>query len=142
LFTADASGKGIPAGAALRTKANGQQSYEALARFEGGKAVPVVITRRSGESVFLLLFGGGIRTAENTDGNTGNGVAENVTVTIGGVSVPVTYAGRAPGFAGLDQLNIQLTADVPTGNNLPLVVKVYDGNGNLLSANTVTISVQ
>jgi uncharacterized protein (TIGR03437 family) len=142
LFTADASGKGIPAGVALRTKANGQQSYEALARFEGGKAVPVVITRRSGESVFLLLFGGGIRTAENTDGNAGNGVAENVTITIGGVNVPVTYAGRAPGFAGLDQLNIQLTADVPTGNNLPLVVKVYDGNGNLLAANTVTISVQ
>lgn len=142
LFTADASGKGIPAGVALRTKSNGQQSYEALARFEGGKAVPVVITRRSGESVFLLLFGGGIRTATDTDGNAGNGVAENVTVTIGGVNVPVTYAGRAPGFAGLDQLNIQLTATVPSGDNLPLVVKVYDGNGNLLAANTVTISVQ
>lgn len=142
LFTADASGKGIPAGVALRVKSNGQQSYEALARFEGGKAVPVVITRRSGESVFLLLFGIGIRTAPDSDGNTGNGVAENVTVSIGGVNVPVSFAGRAPGFAGLDQLNIQLTAAVPTGNNLPLVVKVYDGNGNLLSANTVTISVQ
>ena len=142
LFSADASGKGTPAGVALRTKSNGQQSYEALARFEGGKAVPVVITRRNGESVFLLLFGGGIHTAENTDGNTSNGVAENVTVTISGVNVPVTFAGRAPGFAGLDQLNIQLTAAVPAGDNLPLVVKVYDGNGNLLSANTVTISVQ
>lgn len=142
LFTADASGKGIPAGVALRVKSNGQQSYEALARFESGKAVPVVITRRSGESVFLLLFGIGIRTAPDSDGNTGNGVAENVTVTIGGVNVPVSYAGRAPGFAGLDQLNIQLTSNVPAGNNLPLVVKVYDGNGNLLLANTVTISVQ
>ncbi|MBI3427744.1 MAG: hypothetical protein HY011_32885 [Acidobacteria bacterium] len=142
LFTADASGKGIPAGVALRTKSNGQQSYEALARFESGKAVPVVITRRSGESVYLLLFGIGMRTAPDSDGNVGNGIAENVTVTIGGVSVPVLYTGRAPGFAGLDQLNVQLTAAVPAGNNLPLVVKVYDGNGNLLSANTVTISVQ
>ncbi len=142
LFTADASGKGIPAGVALRTRSNGQQSYELLARFESGKAVPVVIARRTGESVFLLLFGGGISTAPDSDGNTGNGVAENVTVTIGGVSVPVSYAGRAPGFAGLDQLNVQLTAAVPAGANLPLVVKVYDGNGNLLSANTVTISVQ
>lgn len=142
LFTADASGKGIPAGVALRVKSNGQQSYEALARFESGKAVPVVITRRNGESVFLLLFGIGIRTAPDSDGNTGNGVAENVTVTIGGVNVPVSYAGRAPGFAGLDQLNIQLTSNVPAGNNLPLIVKVYDGNGNLLLANTVTISVQ
>jgi uncharacterized protein (TIGR03437 family) len=142
LFTADASGKGAPAGVVLRVNANGQQSYEPLVRFEGGKAQPVTIVRRNGEAVYLLLFGAGLRAADNSDGNAANGVAENVTVTIGGVSVPVLFAGKAPGFAGLDQLNLQLTAGVPAGANLSLVLTVNDGDGNLLTANVVTISVQ
>jgi uncharacterized protein (TIGR03437 family) len=142
LFTANASGKGLPAGVLLRVNANGQQSYEALARFENGQALPAPIVRRSGETLFLLLFGTGWREAENSDGNAGNGVAENVTVTIGGVEVPVTYAGRAPNFAGLDQLNVQLTSNVPVGASLTITVKVNDGAGNLLTANAVTIAVQ
>jgi uncharacterized protein (TIGR03437 family) len=142
LFTANASGKGIPAGVLLRVKANGQQSYEALARFEGGQALPVPIVRRDGETLFLLLFGTGLREAENSDGDATNGVAENVTVTIGGADVPVTYAGRAPNFAGLDQLNLQLSANVPAGANLTITVRVNDGAGNLLTANAVTIVVQ
>lgn len=142
LFTADASGKGVPAGVVLRVKANGQQSYEPLAQFQSGKAQPVTIVRRSGESVYLLLFGMGLRAADNSDGNAANGVAENVIVSIGGVSVPVLYAGQAPGFAGLDQVNLQLTASVPAGANLTLLVKVNDGEGNLLTSNAVTIAVQ
>ena len=142
LFTANANGAGVPSGVALRVKSNGQQSYESFVSFATGKAAPVAIVRRSGENVYLLLFGVGVRTAPDSDGNASNGVAENVTVTIGGVSVPVLYAGRAPGFSGLDQLNLQLTSSIPAGDNLPLIVKVYDGNGNLLSSNTVTISVQ
>jgi hypothetical protein len=42
----------------------------------------------------------------------------------------------------LDQLNLQLTAGVPAGANLSLVLTVNDGDGNLLTANVVTISVQ
>lgn len=142
LFTADASGKGVPAGVALRLKANGQQSYEPLAQFQSGKALPLAIVRRNGEAVYLLLFGAGLRAAANSDGNAANGVAENVTATIGGVSVPVLFAGQAPGLAGLDQVNLQLTSNVPAGANLTVIVKVNDGEGNLLTANAVTIAVQ
>jgi uncharacterized protein (TIGR03437 family) len=142
LFTADATGRGAPAGVALRVRANGQQSFEPLARFDSGQAVPAPIVRRSGETLYLVLFGTGLRTAEESDGNPANGVAENVEVTIGGVAAPVLFAGRAPGFAGLDQLNLQLPANAPAGAQITLVVKVNDGNGNLLSSNTVTIAIQ
>ena len=40
---------------------------------------------------------------------------EQPAVTIGGVAVPVLYSGLAPGYAGLYQLNVELTADVPSG---------------------------
>ena len=57
-------------------------------------------------------------------------------ITIGGQSVPVTYAGRSPGFAGLDQINCQIPAGL-TGNALPVVVT---SNGR--SSNTAFIAIQ
>jgi uncharacterized protein (TIGR03437 family) len=38
------------------------------------------------------------------------------TVTIGGLSANVTFAGLAPGFVGLYQINVQAPSGLPTGN--------------------------
>ena len=144
LFTADASGQGLPAGLLLRVSANQQQSYEPLARFDDAqnRVVPVPIQRGNGDTLYLVLFGSGFRNSPDSDGNGGNGVAENVQVTIGGVSAPVVFAGPAPGYAGLDQLNVQIPAGVTAGSQLTLVIKVSDGQGAMLRSNTVTIAVQ
>ncbi|HWQ31812.1 MAG TPA: DUF5666 domain-containing protein [Blastocatellia bacterium] len=144
LFTADASGQGLPAGLLLRVKANQQQSYEPLARFDSAqnRIVPVPIQRNAGDTLYLVLFGSGIRNAPDSDGNPGNGVAENVQVTIGGVNAQVLFAGPAPGFAGLDQLNVQIPADVAAGANVTIQVRVSDGQGTLIRANTVTVTIQ
>ncbi len=140
LFTADASGTGTPSGVLLRVKANGQQSYESLVRYDGGKVTPVTITRNAGDRLFLVLYGTGWRGADDTDGSTANGVAESIKATIGDANAPVFFAGAAPGFAGLDQMNVEIPAGV-TGS-LNLLVKVDDGNGIVQRANTVTISVR
>lgn len=144
LFTADASGQGLPAGLLLRVRANQQQSYEPLARFDvaQNRMVPVPITRNNGDTLYLVLFGSGFRNAPDSDGNSGNGVAENVEVTIGGLSAPVVFAGPAPGYAGLDQLNVQIPAEVTAGAQLTLVIKVSDGQGVMLRSNTVTVAIQ
>jgi hypothetical protein len=44
-------------------------------------------------------------------------------VTLGGAPVEVLYAGLAPGFAGLVQLNLRLPSNFPLGQRLPLVIQ-------------------
>ncbi len=44
------------------------------------------------------------------------------TITIGGASATVLFSGLAPGFVGLNQLNIQVPLDAPLGFNVPLVI--------------------
>jgi uncharacterized protein (TIGR03437 family) len=143
LFTANANGQGVPAGVLLRIKANGQQTYEPLARFDAAsnRFVPVTITRQPGDRLFLVLYGNGMRGAEDSDGNAANGFAENVQATIGSANAPVIFAGSISGFAGLEQINLEIPAGV-TGSNLTVLIKVSDGEGKLIRANTVTISVQ
>jgi uncharacterized protein (TIGR03437 family) len=43
-------------------------------------------------------------------------------VTVGGQPCAVTYAGRAPGYAGLDQINCQVAANAATGDAAPIAV--------------------
>jgi uncharacterized protein (TIGR03437 family) len=40
----------------------------------------------------------------------------NFQVTLGGVACPVQYTGLAPGFVGVYQVNFQVPASVPSGN--------------------------
>jgi uncharacterized protein (TIGR03437 family) len=144
LFTADSSGTGPPAGILLRVKTNGQQVYESLARIDPNqnKLVPAPIIRRPGEQLFLILFGSGLNQEQNTDGNSANGVAENIQVTIGGVPAPVIYAGTAPGFVGLDQINVQIPDNAPANPTAQVVVQARDLLNNFKEANPVVISLQ
>jgi len=86
---------------------------------------------------FLLVYGTGMGAVAGMDNVASpsynfltNGV--NVQVIVGGMSIPAAYAGRA-GYAGEDQINVQLPANVPTGCAVPLQVSV---NGTLSAAST------
>jgi len=57
-------------------------------------------------------------------------------VTIGGIQANVTFAGLAPGFVGLYQVNAQVPSNAPVGNAID--VKLFAG----ADSNTVTIAVQ
>ncbi len=144
LFTANASGDGPPAGLLLRVRANGQQVLESLVRFDAAQSrlVPAPIVRRAGEQLFLILFGTGFKQAPNTDGNAGNGFAESVQVSIGGVNAEVIFAGTAPGFVGLEQLNVRIPDNAPSNPNTAVVARVRDLLNNQKQANTVVISLQ
>jgi uncharacterized protein (TIGR03437 family) len=48
------------------------------------------------------------------------GATTPVEVELGGVRVTPVYAGRAPGFAGLDQVNFVVPAEVPRGAGVRL----------------------
>ncbi len=99
-FTADASGKGLPAAVLYRLKANGTDSYEPISRFDPVQnklvAVPIEFGDES-EQDFLVLFG--------TGGKTSLGSYQ---VTIGGTPAEVTYVGPQISFVGLIQTNVRL----------------------------------
>ena len=78
--------------------------------------------------MYLTLYGTGIRNRS---------ALANVLVTIDGVSLPVLYAGPQPDFAGLDQINVQLTPELSGSGVSNIVVKVDQHQ-----ANTVTVDIQ
>ncbi len=101
-----------------------------MARFDGAqnKYVPSPIDLGAeGDQVVLLLFGTGIR---------GRSSLEKVTVRVGGVDTPVSYAG-AQGLAGLDQINVALPRSLAGRGEVDVILSTDEQ-----IANTVRINIQ
>ena len=92
---------------------------------DGCAPTPIDVT---GAPVFLSLYGTGIR---------GRSSLANVKVTVNGIGVPVQYAGVQPTFLGLDQVNVQLPAELG-GTGEANVLLIADG----LTSNAVTINLR
>jgi uncharacterized protein (TIGR03437 family) len=60
-----------------------------------------------------------------------------VIVTIGNVPATVSFAGLAPGWVGLYQVNVQVPANAPAGNAVPVTLSVGG-----VAANQVTMAVE
>ena len=109
VFSANATGKGVPAAALLRVKSNGQRLFETISQLDpvaGRHVAKAIDLGPEGERVFLILFLTGIRRAQDANGD-GN-FNENVRVLIGSDPTTPFFAGPQPDFVGLDQVNIEL----------------------------------
>jgi uncharacterized protein (TIGR03437 family) len=53
-----------------------------------------------------------------------------VTVSIGGVNAPVSFAGLAPGFVGFYQVNAQVPPQAPAGAAVPLTISMGGAGSN------------
>jgi uncharacterized protein (TIGR03437 family) len=58
-------------------------------------------------------------------------------VTVGGVSCPVTFAGAAPNYVGLDQINCTIPAGIASSASAPVVIT----SGDRIS-NSATLAVE
>jgi uncharacterized protein (TIGR03437 family) len=128
LFTANASGSGVPAGFWIRTASNGARSQDYL--FDPakpvGSRVPVPVDLGSaGDQVFLSLYGTGFRNASQA------------TATIGGVSVPAAFAPVGT-YEGEDIVNIGPLPGSLAGRGQVEIAVTFDGK----AANTVTTSIR
>jgi uncharacterized protein (TIGR03437 family) len=117
LFTANADGTGAAVGWAIRVR-NGVQTREPIAMLNS--ATNKFVTRPldfdpANEQLFVELYGTGLRYRSSL---------ANVKCEIGGVSVPVEYAFVAPGFYGLDQVNIRVLASLDNRGEADMVLTV------------------
>jgi uncharacterized protein (TIGR03437 family) len=64
-----------------------------------------------------------------------------VDVLIGGEEAEVNFAGLAPGYTGLYQLNARVPAATSIGPSIPVQVVVHRPDGSSVSSNVVTIAV-
>ncbi len=98
-----------------------------------GKVIgPAAPLKNGSDYVELFLTGLGVTTTKS-----GLDYADApVTLTIGGVNCPVTYAGRVPGVPGLDQVNCQVPAGI-SGSAVPAIVTAAGR-----ASNTVTLAIQ
>ena len=76
-----------------------------------------------------------------SNGNPLYGTVASASVTIGGVNAPVSFAGLAPSFVGLYQVNAQVPANSMTGDAVQLILTMTGQNG-AASSPPVTIAVQ
>jgi uncharacterized protein (TIGR03437 family) len=130
LFSQNGNGRG-PA-AALNFSAGPGPNYQ-----NNGPEMPA----RHGQVV--LLFGTGLGRTEPPDagGQAANGLmraVEEPEVFVGGFAAQVQYAGRAPGFAGLDQIQIVIPPNAPEGCAVPVMVRVRDRIRNRMQDSNVT----
>jgi len=85
------------------------------------------IHRKSNTALVIYLTGLGQTTPAVATGQPApfNPLALSLvqpTVTLGGVELPVLYAGLAPGLVGVDQINVTVPFTVPDGMAVPLVI--------------------
>lgn len=125
IFTADATGKGDAAAVATTDGISFQRQ-------------PFDVSL-NGKPSILLLFGTGFRRAAASNPADENGVAESVSITIGGLPARVLYAGAQGSFSGLDQVNVEIPQSL-AGQGQRRVEIVTTVNGTI--ANRVSILIR
>lgn len=124
VFSANASGSGIAAAAAVRIGADGEQTPTQVLQGSGPISGFPIDLGPEGEQVVLLLFGTGFRNSST------------VRVTIGGVEAEVVGVAAQGEFAGLDQINAIIPRSLAGRGEVEVRV-VIDG----VEANVVTIVI-
>ena len=129
LFAANGDGQGVAAGYAVRTRGDGTQRTEVLARYDPVQgrhvAVPLNVEPSAGE-VTVALFGTGFRLRSAPGA---------VTVTLGNQACEVLYAGAQGQYPGLDQVNLRVPPSLAGSGEVTISMAVDSQRANRLTVN-------
>jgi uncharacterized protein (TIGR03437 family) len=130
LFSMSATGSGVAAALAVAVQAGNPQLQSPVPVFQCGNTGCIAVPIELGvdQPVYVSFYGTGIRNRTSL---------ENVTLTINGVSAAVLYAGPAPNYSGLDQVNVGLPLGL-RGSGEVTVALTVDGQ----DSNVVTINIR
>ncbi|MEZ5353259.1 MAG: hypothetical protein R2762_11535 [Bryobacteraceae bacterium] len=112
VFAASGDGRGRPAALVVRGLPGGGQEVRTATE-------PVTI---AGSAPILVLFGTGMR-----------GRAGPLEARLGGVKAEVLYAGPQPEFAGLDQVNVRIPAELAGRGEVDIRISVDGKPANVLT---------
>ena len=135
LFTQDSSGTGL---ASVQNYIVSSAAYD-LNRLTTGSVSGITYSPAKPGQV-MVAYGTGLGAFAAGD-NTASPAFDfsktlNIQAVVGGVNIPVAYAGRA-GYAGEDQINFTLPANIQTGCAVTLQISV---NGVLSAPTTISIA--
>jgi uncharacterized protein (TIGR03437 family) len=134
LFTQDQSGTGLAVVFNYISPSENDVNRLTTGNYNGSLSSPA----KPGQT--LVAWGTGIgpyQAGDNTAGITHDfSTSEPIAAIVGGVSIPVVFAGLN-GYAGEDQINFTLPANVPTGCAISLQISV---NGVLSAPTSIAIA--
>lgn len=129
LFAANANGQDVAAGVVLRVKPNASRIIDPIAQFDAAQnkfvAVPIDLDPPDNE-IFLVLFGTGLRFPSSPAATT---------IKIGGLALPVIYAGPQGTLIGLDQINVKLPRELSGRGEIEVELKVDEQPANIVRIN-------
>lgn len=126
LYSANSTGRGAPAAAMLRLRADGSQTNEPVASYDAAQgtfSLAPIDFGPGNDRLVLILYGTGLR-------NPANPAATRVV--FANVSVPVQYAGPQNEFPGLDQINVEIPRSLAGRGTVDLNVMVDGVSSNAL----------
>jgi len=124
LFSANETGRDVAAAQIVTNTADGSQTGSEIYECASGTCLSMPIDVSSGRSA-LVLYGTGIRNAS----------LGAVSVKIGNQTLPAFFAGAAPTYVGLDQVNVSLPASLAGSGTVNLTVSVNGVQSNVLTVN-------
>jgi uncharacterized protein (TIGR03437 family) len=128
IYSANANGQGVAAADVVTQHADRSQTITQTYTCVSGECVAQPISLGSaGDTVYLALFGTGLRHASS---------ASAVTVQVGNLSLPPVYVGPQGQYPGLDQVNVQLPASLAGSGTVNVAVKTQDTGA---TSNVVTV---
>jgi uncharacterized protein (TIGR03437 family) len=128
IFTANQNGLGVVQGQFEDVTPANVQTVSVTAQYNPGTGLwtAAPLTMNTTDTYYLVMYGTGIRYA----------AAGQVTATINGQKVTVSYAGAQPQYPGLDQVNLIIPNSLKGAGSVPVIVSVAGQ-----AANTVTITL-
>jgi uncharacterized protein (TIGR03437 family) len=109
-------------------------------------SIPGAATRPARRNDVITIFASGLGPvspaipsglAAGAGGTTIPTLVNPPQVRIGSTNATVEFAGLAPGFVGLYQVNVRIPAGAPTGDAVPVQITTFEGQ----VSNTVTIAI-
>ncbi len=127
LISANGDGKGAPAAQVVTNHADGTQTSGYAFSYPctpGTCTTAPIKLGAPGDQTALVLYGTGFRN---------RAALSDVAVRIGSQTLPAAYAGAAPTFAGLDQVNVLLPNSLAGTGTVNLIVTVAGMVSNALT---------